>query len=136
MRPIFLCCVFPAHAVMVRMALTTPVSQLPTKEVQVSQLTATLLRRQSPQAPTLRINAALSRCTADSGPVRRLLGRRCVTTSAPSLTENTPCVAVVYAVAVESLDAKVASVAAETVVEVDDVVSFLTGDGLPSASGV
>ncbi len=101
--------------------------------------TATRLLRQSIQAPSFRIKAALSRWTAERGPVRLLVARRFATTSAPSLTEKTAWLGKVgdawrlYPVAavslerLDALEAMVARVAMVAVVEVDEMVSFLIG---------
>lgn len=51
-------------------------------------LTATRLRRQSWQAPSLRIKAAFSLEWAERGPVRLLLARRLLETSVPSSKEK------------------------------------------------
>lgn len=53
-------------------------------------LTATRLRRQSAQAPSFRMMAAFSRCSADKGPVRLLLARLFCELSEP-LRVKTPC---------------------------------------------
>ncbi len=96
------------------------------------RLTATLRRRQSAHAPSFRIKAARSLDCWDRGPVRLLLVRRVLETSAPSLTEKMDwCrlgeVSALYDVLLVSAEAMVAVVAW---VETDEVVS-LRGGGEP-----
>jgi hypothetical protein len=93
------------------------------------RLTATRLRRQSMHAPSFLIKAARSLDCWDKGPVRLLLGRRLLETSAPSLRENMDwCklgeVSALYDVLLVSAEACVALVAC---VEMDEFVSFLGG---------
>ena len=93
------------------------------------RLTATLLRRQSAHAPSFLIRAALSLDCWERGPVRLLLVRRVLETSAPSLTEKMDwCrlgeVSALYDVLLVSVEARVAVVAW---VEMDEVVSLRGG---------
>lgn len=97
--------------------------------------TATRRRRQSMQAPSFRIRAAFSRWDAESGPVRRRLGRRMAPRSEPSLTEKIACEAKVGEISSPALygvsppaSADVVTTALPlvtvvTVGEVEDVVS-------------
>lgn len=90
---------------------------------------ATLLRRQSGHAPSFLIKAALSLDCWERGPVRLLLVRRVLETSAPSLREKMDwCrlgeVSALYDVLLVSVEARVAVVAW---VEMDEVVSLRGG---------
>jgi hypothetical protein len=80
------------------------------------ELTATRRRRQSLQAPSFLIRAARSLDCWDKGPVRRLLARRLLETSAPSFREkidwcNVGEVSALYDVLLVSVEARVALVA-------------------------
>lgn len=93
------------------------------------------------------MRAAFSLCCCDNGPVRLLLARTRLETSAPSLTRKTEVklgeVSALYDVLFVSKDKLVAAdatVAAVACVETDELVSFLVGGDpescLPGGVGV